>query len=185
MIKVADSNVLQTDQLKNYLLKKNNRIALPDYVSMEAYKGDTLSSIFKSMCILSQHPHQVIILKGTQEICALSGRRSGLRRRMVDPRQTREFYFYCRLLEGAARGDIKTKTRLLNLGRSASEHLERMLTESEGLAEIFREVQGTYSISDLSRFRRGESWSDDFYRAIMANVMLTCTSHSRADAGIV
>ena len=34
--------------------------------------------------VISGFPDQVIILKGTGTICALSGRKAGLRRRMID-----------------------------------------------------------------------------------------------------
>jgi hypothetical protein len=78
--KIVDSNFLQTDRLRSYLAKsKRNYAVLNDYASMEAYKGDTLVSIYKSMEILSEFPKQVLILKDTQTICGLSGKSSGLK----------------------------------------------------------------------------------------------------------
>jgi hypothetical protein len=41
---------------------------------MEAYKGEMPASIYASMEILTQHPKQVIVLKGTQTVCGLSWR---------------------------------------------------------------------------------------------------------------
>jgi hypothetical protein len=70
--KVVDSNCLQSEALKVYLsAPADNYVVLTDYAAMEAYKGDTLKSIYRSMEILAQHPQQVIVLRGTQEICAL------------------------------------------------------------------------------------------------------------------
>src|SRR6266851_566608 len=86
---VVDSNVLQSDLLRAYLSKSSDNFAvLTDYAAMEAYKGDTLASIFKSMAILADFPRQVIVLKTTGVLCGLSGRRAGLQRRMIDDEQT-------------------------------------------------------------------------------------------------
>ena len=62
---VVDSNYLQCPELRQYLERSSENIAvLTDYASMEAYKGDTLTSIYKSMAILSEFPHQTEILRG-------------------------------------------------------------------------------------------------------------------------
>jgi hypothetical protein len=57
---------------------------LTDYAAMEAHKDDTLEMLYRSMGIVAEFPKQVIVLKGTQAVCALSGRASGLQRRMID-----------------------------------------------------------------------------------------------------
>ena len=85
MRKVVDSNQLQSDALRSYLSQsKQNFAVLTDYAAMEAYKGDTLVSIYKSMEILTAFPDQVIVLKNTLVTCGLSGRGSGLQRRLID-----------------------------------------------------------------------------------------------------
>lgn len=92
MRKIVDSNYLQAPALRDYLAKSTANFAvLTDYASTEAYKGKTLTSIYRSMEILSQYPKQVIVLRGTQTVCGLKGRRSGLLRRMIDDDQTRGF----------------------------------------------------------------------------------------------
>ncbi len=65
---IIDSNQLQSEALRAYLAKsKSNFAVLTDYASMEAYKGDTLVSIYKSMATLCDFPTQVIVLKGTRK----------------------------------------------------------------------------------------------------------------------
>lgn len=50
MRKVVDSNFLQSDELRDYLSKSaGNYVVLTDYAAMEAYKGDTLDTIYRSM----------------------------------------------------------------------------------------------------------------------------------------
>ena len=54
---VVDSNFLQDSELHKYLSKsKSNFVVLTDYAAMEAYKGNTLVSIYKSMAILTEFP---------------------------------------------------------------------------------------------------------------------------------
>lgn len=61
---------------------------------MEALKGNTLVSIFKSMEILSEFPDQVEVLKSTSIVSQLIGRRCGMTRRMIDKDQTNGFPDY-------------------------------------------------------------------------------------------
>jgi hypothetical protein len=113
---VVDSNALQSPMLRDYLSKSiNNFAVLTDYASMEAYKGNTLVSIFRSMALLSDFPRQVIVLKTTDVVCGLSGRRAGLHRRLIDHEQTRDFPKYCDRLLAAKLGDVPLREQLRHL----------------------------------------------------------------------
>jgi hypothetical protein len=99
--KVVDTNCLQSEALRTYLsASADNYVVLTNYAAMEAYKGDTLKSIYSSMEILAKHPKQVIILTGTQDICALNGRAAESLEPLIDEVQTREFPEYCQHLLG-------------------------------------------------------------------------------------
>lgn len=68
---VVDSNFLQSDGLRAYLSKSPaNMAVLTDYAAMEAHKPDTLEMLYRSMAIVAEFPRQVIVLKGTQAVCA-------------------------------------------------------------------------------------------------------------------
>src|SRR5882724_9776874 len=109
---VVDSNFLQSDRLRAYLSKSPAHIAvLTDYAAMEAHKADTLETLYRSMAILGEFPRQVIVLKGTQAVCGLSGRASGLQRRMIHQEQTQGFAEYCRHLAAARRGDLSIQAQ--------------------------------------------------------------------------
>jgi hypothetical protein len=74
MDNVVDSNLLQTGALRKYLnASTENRVVVAPFVAMEAYKGDTLKSIYSSMRILCGYPRQVVILKGASVVCGLQG----------------------------------------------------------------------------------------------------------------
>jgi hypothetical protein len=71
-LKVVDSNFLQSPKLEDYLAESNcNFAVLTDYAAMEAYKENTLASIYKSMETLARYPAQVVVLKNTITVCGL------------------------------------------------------------------------------------------------------------------
>lgn len=64
MRKVVDSNFLQDQCLRKYLMASESNIAiLTDYIALEMHKENTLKSLSRSMDILSDFPKQVVILK--------------------------------------------------------------------------------------------------------------------------
>src|ERR1041385_1784289 len=92
MRKIVDSNYMQSPKLRAYLAESRKNIAVvTDYAAMEAFKGNTLVSIFRSMEVLSEFPQQVLVLKSTGSINTLKGRRCGMTRRMIDKDQTKGF----------------------------------------------------------------------------------------------
>jgi hypothetical protein len=116
---VIDSNFIQSDRLRAYLANSlTNYVVITDYAAMEAYKADTLDMLYRSMGVLGECP-QVIILKGTQAICGLSGRAAGLQRRMIDQQQTRGFADYCRHLAAARAGNLSLQAQLLEHARAS------------------------------------------------------------------
>jgi hypothetical protein len=128
--KVVDSNHLQDEALRSYLSTSiHNYAVLTDYAAMEAYKGDTLSWIYGRMEILAQYPKQVLILKGTRDICGLPRRAAASQDPLIDEIQTREFSEYCRHLLAAQRGDLPLQRQLLEYGREATAHIDRMLMD--------------------------------------------------------
>lgn len=102
---------------------------------MEAIKGDTLASVYKSLAVLSEHPEQVVVLKTTWDVCRLHGGSRGLQRRLVDVPRTREFGIFSRALQSAQRGDLSMERELLRLGQEATAHLHSMRTDALGFLQ--------------------------------------------------
>jgi hypothetical protein len=154
---VIDSNGLQSDALRFFLARqKNNFAVINDYLAMEAYKGNTMASIFRSMEILTQFPHQAIILKTTGRIAGLNGRKAGLQRRMIDERQTREFPKFCEALRAAERGNVTLRQQILESGRAADSHLERMLVSAPIMRDGINELSKTFTQNELAVIRKRE-----------------------------
>lgn len=169
---VIDSNQLQTEQLRDFLGKSPRNIAvLPDFAAMEAYKGDPLKSIFKSMSVLSNFPKQVVILKGSAKVSGLSGRVKGLQRRLIDESQTKGFPEYIRALQLAEAGNTRLQAQIRDLGRSANEHLEKMLHEAEGIRSAIEVLGNSYTKEERALLRSKEQYTPELIDKLVRTVM--------------
>lgn len=148
-----------------------NRAVLTDYVAMEAHQGDTLASIFKAMEVLSEFPTQVIVLKGTAAISSLRGRAKGLQRRLIDESQTSHFPAYVEHLKLAAGGHSAFQRELLESGRVATAHLERMLKDAETTGAVFADIAKQYTKEERRAVRLGEPYPKGFMEKAAAFVL--------------
>jgi hypothetical protein len=171
--KVVDTNFLQDEALRPYLsASPDNYAVLTDYAAMEAYKGDSLTWIYDRMEILAQYPKQVLVLKGTQDICGLRGQAETSQDPLIDEIQTREFSEYCDHLLAAKRGDLSLQQQLLEHGREASAHIDRMLLDMPTLSTGIDLVEKTYSPAELKILRRREEHTPQMRERLVQNVLL-------------
>jgi hypothetical protein len=181
MRKVVDSNFLQSDRLRDYLsTSPTNFAVLTDYAAMEAYKDNTLVSIYRSMAILAEYPAQVIVLHGTQHACSLTGDGRDYWRRMIDDDQTQGFAGYCSLSNRAQRGDAFVQRELLELGREATAQMERMLNDARGMAAALDGIAATYTPEELRQLRRAkytEALVDKTSRHVMMMAAMMLADH--------
>ena len=173
MRKVVDSNFMQREELWSYLAASTENYAvLTDYAAMEAYKGDTLASIFHSMEIVAGYPKQVIVLKATSIVCQLTGREAASQEYLIDKSQTREFPEYCHHLIAAKRGDRFLQQQLLEHGREATTHMERwlqdMATLSSGFEQMMTFISKTHSPAELKILRRHESYTPEMREKLIS-----------------
>jgi hypothetical protein len=169
---VIDSNFLQSDGLRAYLAKSPaNYAVMTDYAAMEAYKADTLDMLYRSMAVLGEFPRQVIILKGTQAVCGLSGRAAGLQRRMIDQQQTRGFAEYCRHLAAARAGNLSIQAQLLEYARTARLQMERILLDVQDFAGALEGIADMFDSNELQILRKCEAFTPDMARTIMHQIL--------------
>ncbi len=168
MRKVVDSSFMQDERLQNFFsASQNNYAVLTDYAAMEAYKGDTLKSISKSMAILADYPSQVIILKSTTLACGSRGRLAGLQRRLIDEGQTRGFEKYCKDLATAIQGDAKYQKELLKMGREATEHLDQVRDDVSSIGQAVEEIAKSFRRDELRMLRNREAFTDEFRKKML------------------
>jgi hypothetical protein len=172
MLMVIDSSMLRSERLHSFLSASRYNIAvLTDYAAMEAYKDGSPTAIVRSMEVLAKRPKQVVVLKGTQTVCGLRGRRAGLRRRLVDRNQTRGFSEFCRDLRRAENGDPKVLTQIAAHARAAREHMRRLLVDAEDWPEIFDLISKSYGGNELVALRSGFKFSDAMIERLMRHVI--------------
>jgi hypothetical protein len=168
---VVDSNALQSPLLRDYLSKSiANFAVLTDYASMEAYKDNTLVSIFSSMAILADFPRQVIVLKATGVVCGLRGREPGLQRRLINREQTRGFPKYCDHLLAANSGNISLRKQLCLLGRAADAQMVRMLADAVNIPESVEQIANAFTEAELKIIRTGLPFSEKLGLKIQRNI---------------
>lgn len=177
---VIDSNQLQTQALRDFLAKSRSNFAvLPDFVSMEAYKGNSFETICKSMSVLSDFPHQVIVLKGSRTVMRLKGRVRGLQRRLIDERQTAEFVKFVEKLVHTIRGQADYRHAIEAHGQSANAHFDQMVGVTSALRDAFPDLN-KYTKEERSIIRSREPWPKPLADKIF-NVVSTLTMMSLRD----
>jgi hypothetical protein len=171
---VVDSNYLRSEKLREFLARSPKNIAvLTDYSAMEAHSGVTLITIFKSMEIVSEFPHQVVILRHSSAASLLRGRRSDLRKRLINEKITREFPEYCRKLKLAKAGDVSLQQELLEQGRISALHMERIrvLVGTEDLRESLKPFASIFTAEELRLGRRKKPFSDAMISKLASEVV--------------
>ena len=172
MRKIVDSNFLQTPELDVYLSNsKSNYAVLTDYVAMEAYKDNTLESIFKSMCLLCRYPNQILVLKGTAVVSGLRFHEKGLLKRFIDSGQSKDFPKFCKDLSKAEKGDEKRRGALLSYGKDANQHMEKILNDADGVITAIAEIATNYTPQELRIFRKKEPYSIAMISKIFKHVI--------------
>lgn len=144
---------------------------LPDFVAMEAYKGETLKTIFKSMEVLTNFPNQVLILKGSSKVCGLSGRRKGLQRRLIDEVQTLGFPEYALTLRLAELGNLDIQKQILELGKYANEHLEKILADAPNIRDAISDLGKQYTKEERAALRTRSMYTPEMTDKLVQIVM--------------
>lgn len=158
---VIDSNRLQSDELRAFLqADPENFAVLTDYAWMEAYKGNSVLSIQKSMAVLKDFPDQVIVLKGTRSVSALDARAPGIAKRMYWSRGGREFHDTVAGLKQAAQGHAGALKQILDHGKSADRQMDKILAGIADLPTAFSDMMDTFfTKEEVACIRAGKPYN--------------------------
>jgi hypothetical protein len=169
---VIDSNRLQSDELQNYLLRSTGNVAvLCDFAAMEAYKGDTLISIYKSMQVVSAFPRQILILKGSRLVSGLRGRRSGLQRRLIDEQQTEDFHIFATAMVNGKGASTRIDQQLIEHGVAAKTHLNQMLNDASDMRPVFDVLTKLYAKEELALIRAGAEYTQAMVDKLVSTLL--------------
>jgi hypothetical protein len=174
---VVDSNALQSPQLRDYLSESANNFAvLTDYAAIEAHKGNTLVSIFRSMALLADFPRQVIVLKPTIVASGLRGGRREIQHRLIDHEQTRGFRKYCDRLQAAKLGDVHLRDQILRLGREADAQLARVRVDAINIPAAIEAIAENFTDAELKIIRTDLPFSEQIASKVIKYILLTTQS---------
>lgn len=172
MRKVVDRNFLQSPYLREYLAATRKNIAvITDYAAMEAFKGDALANISQASAILCEFPKQVVVLKSTGIISQLKGRRCGFTRRMIDWSQSDGFPSWCDGLAQAKAGTTSLLRQVLENGKAADAHLQRMRDDQLSYGENLEAHSKNFTAAELKALRSGAPISKDMFAKISNHIL--------------
>ncbi len=154
MRKVVDANCLSDPLLADFLKNKSNFVVLVDSLAIETYRRKK-ERIYESWKILSNHTDQVMVLKGTIDLCGLSGREKGLTKRMVSLDQTKKFKLFCKDLERSQKGLLNIDHVLERQIGEANEHMTNLLENANEIIRIINQIKDCYTHDELKDLRLG------------------------------
>ncbi len=181
MKRVVDSSTYSSPEFRQYLsASKGNVAVLIDYVAMEAYKARDFGLIYRAAEVVAEFPDQVIVLKSTKTICALSGRTAGLTRRMIDEAQTKELRKYCQGVAAAKRGGNEILMQLEQKRQDALAHLDRMLHDAPELSSAMSMIAETFTEAELLSIKNETPYSQEMLTKVTKSILeLTVFLHQR------
>lgn len=164
---VIDSNRLQSDDLRAFLqVSPNNFAVLTDYAWIEAYKGNSLVSIQKSMGVLKDFPQQLIVLKSTRAICGIEPGPTRMASGMAG--KGREFHQTVTGLAQAQAGDPAAIAQIVGHGESADRQMAKLLADAVDLPVVFQEMLRTYfTREEIAHIRAGRPHTLDLVRKVL------------------
>lgn len=170
---VIDSSAIRQERLRSFLThSRSNKAVLTDYAAMEAYSGDSLDKIYRSMSIVSDFPQQIVVLKTSSKVAGLKGKEKGLRRRLVDQHQTSHFGKFITDLRKAQDGSEPHQTALLKMGREAREHLNTtMLDQMAGMGAAIKDFSNIFTKEEIKALRNGSDLPVEFYDKLLKFIM--------------
>lgn len=165
---LVDSNMLNSQELLSYFAEsEDNRIVLPDYIAIEAYKGDKFENIVSSMETISKYPEQVMVLHGTRVVTKLKDHSEILKWKFVNRDHTESFKNFCRGLHQAQNGNFAVKEYILEQAKAANELVGVLLQAGSELAESFKEIEESlFDKSEVKIMRKSSQFTPTMMKKI-------------------
>ena len=172
---MIDQNYMREPNAKlhNYL-KKGNRVVLTDFARRESFKGNSLVNLRRSLEIISKYPTQVIILRPTDEVIALSYKPTkGIRYNIVDQEETRGLSNFCKILYSQEIENPTSRYRRDIEGRSveANQYFKDQLAYASKVLQSVALTQKNFSAEELKQIRNKEVYSQAVIEKIMREIM--------------
>jgi hypothetical protein len=92
--------------------------------------------------------------------------------RLIDWEQTGQFDRFCHGLVLAEQGDVNVRKQILNLGREAAAHIDKMLNDVGKSAEAIPDMLSIYSKNELQILRTGEGLTQEIVEKIGSHILM-------------
>jgi len=159
MEKVVDSNYLQREELKTYLLENDeNKVVLVDYIAIEAYKDGSIRSLLKLFETLSKFPQRVIVLKPTGDICGIELK---FLEDLIHYESTNEFPNFCRKIKAAKRGNRSIQRELLDKCKQAKRHMEKGESFANVMVRAIEDAKTIFTRDELNFYKEGQPFPQE------------------------
>jgi len=168
---VLDSNCLRDPQTRKYLAAStDNHVVLTDYLGMELYKSSSLSMLADLLHQVAEFPQQVIILKGTREVCQLNDPPLGATGALIDRRATSEFPDFCRWLATQGAENSPIPNHFHASAASAASHLDEMSAVFAGIQVDIAQVANELPPLGLRQLRTRQPLSAEMGRHLQRDI---------------
>ncbi|NND82221.1 MAG: hypothetical protein HKN50_07325 [Gammaproteobacteria bacterium] len=168
MYKVVDSNSTNSPALLSFLShSQDNRVILPQYLAIEAYKRGSLIQVSKALETLLQFAPQVLILRSTFEIYRMFPDRKGIRKRFIDKPQSKSFVDFGMAVERAVAGDRFYVSQLEEMFLKAEVEIEKQDQLAKEMSEQFNVLLNVFTKDELKSIRSRSSMKRSAIEKIM------------------
>lgn len=178
LYKVVDSNSTNSPALRMFLSRsKENRVVLPQFLAIEAYKRGSLIQVSRALTTLLQFAPQVHILRSTYEIYRKFPDRKGIRKRFIDKSQSKSFSEFGHTIDLALGGDKFYISRLQDMFQSAAAEIEKQDKLAKEMSEQFDVLLHVFTEEELASIRSRSSMKPSAIDKIM-NLTINTTEHA-------
>ena len=163
---VIDSNRVQSEELERFLASApGHRAVVTDWLMMEAYKGDTQRSIYKSLGVLAKFPRQVIVLRNTG-ICMCRRVGPQMASRLIWDEHTRTFPRFISEIADAQAGNALIEQSLFWRGEKASERMEALMDIADLLMDGHRSMSAVLTSRNIAAIRTNKDVPTDILKRV-------------------
>jgi hypothetical protein len=185
MNKIIDANFFQAPTLEDYLSSSSEHfVVLNEYACIEAYKGNAIKSISKSMETVSRFPDQVIVLKSTRDVARLTLSSRDVRQ-LEDVDETKGFRSFCRAIRLGLLEDQSLKDQIIGKGMEATARSNTLRDDAAKFARGIKELTSSFRPEHLRALRKREVFLADLIDRIIKEILLItallCSKHPDID----
>lgn len=163
---VVDSNRIQSEELERFLASAaGHRAVVTDWLMMEAYKGETRKSIYRSLGILAKFPRQVIVLRNTG-MCMRQRVGPQMANRLIWTEHTDTFPQFIAEVADARAGNALVEESLLWRGQKANDRMEALMESADWLMDGHRAMATVLTPQDISAIRTGKDVPHDILNRV-------------------